>query len=282
MPNAAGLTFGNTNAAFQSILEVSDDVISVGIVRQQFGVRAMARLGTAAELQGLWVGEATATSVSRLKMLAFTPPEEPEGGFPVARPFNFRLLAHVDAGGNARLLQRVFVGTRKDPTNGTIITDLMATEARVSAYKAQYPAAKVFRYSSANFPFMDPAPLANGAFGVPNQVVLGSVTVGPTNAANPFFHAYSPLHNNKERRADDNIPYEDDVESFTVRRDITMIFQGPDQVNPDPRWGETVCGGVYQETIYGLGGPVDADNRTIRVDGRFVLQRASPVGTLLQ
>jgi hypothetical protein len=280
LPDATALGTGDTNAAFQSILEVTDDVGTAGVMRQRIGVRAMARSGSAAESRGLWVGEVNITDVGRLEMPGvFGQPTTPK---PVARPFTFRLLAHVDTDGTARLLQRVFVGTRPDTTNGGVITDLMATEARVSAYKAQYPGAKVFRLSSANFPFMAPVPLTNGAFGVPNQAVQGNVEVTRDDPVNPFLHAYAPLHDNKERRAEDDIPYDDDVEVFSVRRAIEMVFQGPDEVNPEPRWGETVCGGVYREQVYGLGGPLDATNRMITVEGRFVLQRASPVGTLLQ
>ena len=280
LPNALALGTGNTNAAFQSIIEITDDVSAAGVVRQRFGVRAMARSGSAAESRGLWVGEVSVTDVGRLEMLGlYGLPTTPR---PVGRPFTFRLLAHVDASGAARLLQRVFIGTRPDSANGGVITDLMATEARVSAYKAQYAGAKVFRISSANFPFMAPAALTNGAFGVPNQAVLGQVLMNRDDPVNPFRHTFSPLHDNKERRAEDDIPYDDDVEVFSIRRGIEMVFQGPDQVNPDPRWGETVCGGVYRERIYGLGGPLDATNRLITVEGRFVMQRASPVATLLQ
>ncbi len=280
LPDALGVAAGNTNTAFQSVLEVTDDVGNSGVVRQRFGVRAMARLGSAAESQGLWVGEVNVTDVGRLEMPGvFGISQTPR---PVARPFTFRLLAHVDADGTARLLQRVFVGTRSDSTNGGTITDLMASEGRVSAYKAQYPEAKVFRLSSANFPFMSPALLTNGAFGVPNQAVVGDVEITRDDPVNPFLHAYSPLHDNKERRAEDDVPYADDVEVFSVRRAIEMVFQGPDAVNPEPRWGETVCGGVYREKIYGLGGPLEATNRVITVEGRFVLQRASAAGTLLQ
>ena len=67
-----------------------------------------------------------------------------------------------------------------------------------------------------------------------------------------------------------------------MHRAIEMVFQGPDAVNPEPRWGEVVCGGVYREKIYGLGGPLEATNRVITAEGRFVLRRVSPVATLLQ
>jgi len=280
LPDAVALAVGNTNTAFQSIVEVTDDVAIAGVVRQRFGVRAMARLGSAQESRGLWVGEVNITDVGRLRMPGvFGIPQTPR---PVARPFTFRLLAHVDSNGVARLLQRVFIGTRSDPTNGGIVTDLFATEVPLSSYRSQFPEAKVFRLSSANFPFMPPTALTNGAFGVANQAIMGGVDLTRNDPVNPFLHAYAPLHDNKERRAEDDVPYSDDIEVFSVRRDIEMIFQGPDAVNPEPRWGETVVGGVYREKIYGLGGPLDATNRMITAEGRFVLQRASPVGTLVQ
>ena len=277
LPSAAALAFGDTNAAYQSVIEVTDDAGTGGAVRQRIGVRAMARSASGTESHGLWVGEVTITNVGRVGMPGVPNPFTLK---PVARPFTFRLLAHVDRSGAARLLQRVFVGTRSDSTNGGVITDLMATEDRASAYKAQFPNAKVFRLSSANFPFMDPAPMTNGTFGVPNQAVSGSVEVGRNDPVNPFLHAYSPLHDNLEQRAEDRFPYPEDVEVFSVRREIDLVFTGLDEVNAEPRWGETVCGGAYNERIFGLGGPLDATNRMLTVKGRFVLQRASTVETL--
>ena len=240
----------------------------------------MGRLGTAAESPGLWVGEVTVTDVGRLQMPGlFDLPTTPK---PVARPFSFRLLAHVDAAGNARLLQQVFVGTRPDLSNGGVATDLLATEARVSAYKSQYPEAKVFRLSSANFPFMAPLALTSGQFGVPNQALRTSLNLTNSDPVNPFRHSFAPLHDNMEQRAETQVPYPEDVEVFSVRREIELVFKGPDVVNPEPRWGETVCGGDYGEMIYGLGGTLDATNRVIKVQGRFVMQRASTVATLLE
>ena len=238
----------------------------------------MARLGSAQESRGLWVGEVNITDVGRLRMPGvFGIPQTPR---PVGRPFTFRLLAHVDSNGVARLLQRVFVGTRPDPVNGGLVTDLFSTEAPLSNYRTQYPDAKLFRLSSANFPFMSPTVLSNGAFGVANQAVKGGVLLTRGDPVNPFLHAFAPLHDNKERRAEDDVPYTDDIEVFSVRRDIEMVFQGPDAVNPEPRWGETVIGGVYRESVYGLGGPLSETNRVITAEGRFVLQRASAVPLL--
>jgi hypothetical protein len=280
----AQLLVGNTNAAFQSIVEVTDDVGTAGMVRQRFGVRAMARQGSAAESVGLWVGEVTVNKVGRVRMPQATPPQTE---ISVARPFNFRILAHVDSTGKARLLQRVFVGTRPDTANGGVVTDLLATEARVSAYKAQYPGAKVFRMASANFPFMAPMVMTNGAFGVPNQLAKASLMIHRDDPVNPFRHSFAPLHDNMEQRAVDSEPYSTDFEVFSIQRDIQLQFKGPDDVNPEPQWGETVCGGNYSEQVYGLGGPLDsaADfraDRAIWIQGRFVMQRASTVGTLLQ
>ena len=115
-----------------------------------------------------------------------------------------------------------------------------------------------------------------------NQTVRASVDLNRNDSVNPFLHAYAPLHDNKERRAEDDVPYQDDVEVFSIRRAIELAFEGPDAVNAEPRWGETVCGGIYRERIYGLGGALDDPDRVIVTEGRFVLQRASSVATLLQ
>jgi hypothetical protein len=159
LPDAVALAVGNTNSAFQSILEVADDASGMGLVRQRFGVRAMARLGSAQESRGLWVGEVNIHGrrpVAHAWCVWYSP-NTAAGG---AARSPFRLLAHVDSNGVARLLQRVFVGTRADPVNGGIVTDLFSTEAPLSNYRSQYPDAKLFRLSSANFPFMSPTVLS--------------------------------------------------------------------------------------------------------------------------
>jgi hypothetical protein len=72
----------------------------------------------------------------------------------------------------------------------------------------------------------------------------------------------------------------EDVESFSVRREITLTFDGPEELGAQPSWGETLCGGDYVEEIYGLGGALADTSRVIKVQGRFVMQRASPVAVL--
>jgi len=281
LPDALALG-GDTNAAFQSILGLSDDVgAHPETVLQRFGVRVTARSGTVTDAKGLWLGDAVITHVARLEMLGVMG-SIPANPIPVARSFSFRLLAHVDDGGNVRLLQRALVGTRPDAGTGGITTDLLADESQAAGYRATYPRAKVFRVSAANFPFMDPVPLTGGVFGLPQQALRGSVTVSRNDPVNPFRHSFAPLHDNKERRAETDVPYEEDVEVFSIRRDLEFLFKPPDEVNPDPEWGVSVCGGVYREDIYGLGGPLDASNRVIKVEGSFRLERVIDVGVLTE
>jgi hypothetical protein len=233
------------------------------------------------EAGGLWVGEAAITDVARVEMLGVKG-AIPTAALPVARPFRFRLIAHVDTEGTVRLLQRALVGTRRHAGTGEVVVDVLDDESGVAAYRSANPDARVFRVSSANFPFMDPVPLTGGALGVPNQALRGVVTVSRDDPVNPFLHLHAPLHDNKERRAEVDVPYDDDVEVFSVERRIELLFQPPDEANPDPRWGATVCGGFYSEEIYGLGGPVDASNRVIKVKGQFRLERALDAATLVQ
>lgn len=85
-----------------------------------------------------------------------------------------------------------------------------------------------------------------------------------------------------ETRADMDVPHEDDIEVFSVDRHIELLFQPPDENNPDPRWGISACGGIYREEIFGLGGPLDASNRVIKVEGEFRFERAIASGVLMQ
>lgn len=281
LPDALALA-GDTNTAFQSVLEVSDDAgAHAETVLQRFGVRVAARSGTVTDAKGLWLGDAVITHVARLEMLGVMG-AIPAAPIPVARPFSFRLLAHVDASGEVRLLQRVLVGTRPNDATGGITVDLLADESQAAGYRATYPRSKVFRLSAANFPFMDPLPLTGGVFGLPEQSLHGSVIMSRDDPVNPFRHAFAPLHDNKERRAEADVPYEDDVEVFSVKRDLEFVFKPPDEVNPDPEWGVSVCGGVYREDIYGVGGPLDATNRVIKVEGSFRLGRVMDVGILTE
>jgi len=278
LPSASQIALGAANTSFQSVLEISDDASGLQTVMQRVGVRVEARSGSVADARGLWVGAASVTDVSRVKMLAVTITNE--APIAVARPFGLRLLVHVDAQGTARLLQRALVGTRTDAVTGAIMTDLLSDESQAAAYRVAHPGAKLFRVSSAAFPFMDPLPLSGGTFGVPNQALRGDVEMGRDDPVNPFRHTYSPMHDNQERRAETNVPYDEDVEVFSVRREVQLLFQPPDESNPDPRWGASVCGGIYREDIYGLGGPLDASNRVVQVKGVFRLERAVPAAAL--
>lgn len=273
MPDATLLVSPLTNAAYQSVMQVADGGAQV---LQRFGLRVGTRSGA---VQGLWVGEATISDVGRLEMLGVigTIPAAP---VPVHRPFKFRLICHVDSNGTARLLQRALVGTSYDAQASRVQTEILADESEVAAYKGAHPDGKVFRVASANFPFFDPLVMSGGSFGAPNQTLYATVMVDREDGVNPFRHQYAPLHDNLEQRAENRVPYADDVEVFSVRRDVELLFQPPDESSPDPRWGDTVCGGIYREDIAGLGGPMEATNRVIKVQGTFRLERALDVGGL--
>jgi hypothetical protein len=280
LPDASQLS-GASNTAFQSVLTVSDDATGPGTVVQRVGVRVAARSGTLADAAGLWVGEATIAEVSRVQMLGLLQ-AIPTYPIPAARPFSFRLIAHVDSNGTARLLQRALIGTRRDPGTDDVVVDILADESLAAGYRALHPEAGFFRVSSANFPFMAPVTLTGGGFGVPLNTVEAVVDMSRDDPVNPFLHATSPLHDNKERRAESDVPYDEDIEVYTVNRHIEMLFQPPDANNPDPKWGVTACGGVYREDIYGLGGDASASNRVIKVEGTFRLEKAVSAGALMQ
>ena len=279
LPEATQLTSADTNSTFQSILTITDDVSDQGTIEQRFGVRVASRSGDVADSKGLWVGTATITDVARVQMAGLRP-GTPVSPIPVHRPFTFRLIVHVDTNGTPHLVQRVLVGTRRDVTTDDIVTDLLADESNVPTYRAEYPDTKIFRVSSANFPFMDPVELTGGDFAVPNKIIRGIVSMPWDDPVNPFLHASAPLHDNQDRRAGKNEPHDGDVEVFSVDRHIELLFQPPDENSPDPTWGISSCGGIYREELYGLGGLVSESNRVVKVEGTFRLERALTTGEL--
>jgi hypothetical protein len=128
---------------------------------------------------------------------------------------SYRLLLHVDAQGQARLLQRVLLawqGTNTTDTNRQYA--LYSDESKVPA-----SASEVYRLSSVAFPLIAPVSLA-GELG---YALFGRVDLGYDDPVNPFKHAYHPDHDNLDERFSTNrLPA--GVESFQVARDLVFNF----------------------------------------------------------
>jgi hypothetical protein len=234
----------------------------------------------AADYSGLWVGTAVIEKLNRPG-----PDSSPWDTVTLqaaANPFPFRLLVHVDATGQAQLLQRVLTVwnphgdvvtntvTGQVQTNGHYV--LLRDESQVAAYRTDNPDARVQRISSVNLPLMDPLPL-NGRFGGTNQL-SGAVTNRYDDPVNPFVHVFAPLHDNREVRNGVTTPLPDGEESWTFIRNLNLRFaaEDPDHAQ-NPAWGAREVGGEFRETIEGL-------FRPINLQGQFRLQKLSSIARL--
>jgi hypothetical protein len=266
-------------AQYQGLLEVTDDLGARWVV----GVAASSASGEVltGPLQpsgahdnfrhaGLWVGEAVINAVSQPAH-----PGDPIAPRPAGSEFSFRLIVHVDGGGIARLLQRVYL-VRKPATmvpdpehEGYNVIDQPARTVVVTD-EALIPviigsgAMEGRRISSAAFAFDQPIPLSGGPFG--EGTLGGVVTLDYRDALNPFRHGYHPDHDNLDERFESTLP--EGGESFTVTRQVAMEFTGIDPLGLDPPgWGEVEIGGSYRETFRGL------HRSAIETSGHFRLVR---------
>lgn len=257
---------GTNGAAYQSLLEITDDAKSLLIRVPVVARRAVTMLASSAggteahhEDEGLWVGSAT---LDQVDVPAY--PSAGLQGAPAAA--SFRLLVHVDAYGRAHLLQRVVLAwdpTLTDPphTNGTYA--LYADDQAVPT-----EATDVKRIDSVVFPVMAPAPLT-GSF---SNALTGTVTVGFDAPTNPFLHRYHPMHDNKNW---DFEAYTNAVETRTIVRNLTLTFNAVTNTSANPYYGVDQLSGVYQETLTGLRA------QPVLAQGAFSLQRISRINQLI-
>jgi hypothetical protein len=231
---------------------------------------------------GLWIGNASVNKVSQPASLS-----QPTSPQPVAAEFQFRLIVHVDAGGQARLLQKVLQmwkdGTTKpdplDPTRQTVDVPgrfvLLTDEALIpgfsgAALRDGVPVGR--RVSSTAFSFKTPIAF-NGAGDFGGNTVTCQITVPYDDPLNPFVHRYHSDHNNLDERFEQGLA--SGVESFDVTRQVTLQFtpQAPDGLAL-AGWGDIQLGGVYRETILGV------HRQPMHVEGYFRLQKASMIASL--
>jgi hypothetical protein len=178
-----------------------------------------------------------------------------------------RLIVHNDAGGTARLLQRVYTGLRQQ-TNQILATqeslldsDQLGTARRISA--AHLP------WSRTNPGWVFTNTLAQG-----NTVGTTVATDYNDHAANPFLHTYHPDHDN--RTAAFNVTQPQGVESYRLERSITLALLPPGDDFVSLTSGSRSLQGQYDETVRVIG----QDTREFRTRGTFSLNRVSEISTL--
>jgi hypothetical protein len=270
----------------QSLLEISDDSgyrehLPVSLRRSAAAAaRSPGLQATAATPEnpraGLWVGNVTLDKVSYSAH-----PSDPFLLRPARSEFDFRIIIHVDAAGQARLLRSVALFQRRQTNENRLV--LVTDPAAVSrlgltgvALRDGQPVAR--RFTAPAFAFSDPVEMtSDGPFG--EGSVRCTVHTGHDDPLSPFKHVYHPDHDNLEETTRQKLG--DGVESFAVSRELELRFTAGDPLpghgtgSPHvPGYGDTRLGGVYSETIAGV------HRRAIHVGGIFTLQRVAFVSVL--
>lgn len=302
---------GTPGQLFASVLRFTDSLNYT-----QVDVPVSAEIGSMA---GLWVGAASITSVNHYlntyakaadateladllarlglgegidgyhyeidpatgRVLVFGGPDNKSGSYlldgppkldagAVARPFPLRLIIHHD-GTTARLLQRAYygLGLSTNPVVATkqslLLPSQLASARRISAIHLPT--------SEANLPWT-----FAGAMQVGSSLSTSVQVSYDDQASNPFLHTYHPDHDNLN--ASFNAVLAQGVESYGVRRDITLTFTAGGTDFEDRTRSAATLEGNYVEVVSILGKP--GSNRQFTARGAFTLYRVTEIPTLTQ
>lgn len=230
-------------------------------------------------LAGLWMGEVEINAVSESQQAGVSPETAPQ-------TFTQRVLIHVDTAGQVRLLKDVIQmwqdGTLRpsaidpefqevdEPGRYVLITDSSLLGLYSGALN-RAGASVGLRYSTIAYDFEGDAQLFDGEFG-PGSQISTTLVVEPDLPTNPFLHRYHPDHDNRDAQF---LNFR--AEAYQVVREMRLIFTEEDPLGrTPPGWGETLVGGVFEESITGL------HKNTIFTSGQFRLRRISAVPVLNQ
>lgn len=234
---------------------------------------------------GLWVGTVVLGEVNRAKMLSTD--DAVDGQWDSTRmlsaphPFQFRLLVHVDASRNAKILKEVFAAKATAEGDTVLLTD----RATAIAFRERYSGGTIRRTSSANFPFAGPIALSGGTFMDGGDTLTATVVQPYDDRTNPFVHSFHPQHDNvafnnmRPSKLGSGDEGRGEYESWGVTRQISLTFDATDSTgaaSPDI-WNRTVTGGTYEETVHGLTG----QDKPIKTRGIFRLSKVNDVPTLI-
>lgn len=285
---------GATDVLYQSLLEITDNagsrtllpVTSRGLQSFEAAGGGSGGQGASPGLPhpraGLWIGNAIIQKVNQ-------PAHPTQPNMPVAtgNAFQFRLIVHVDAAGQPRLLQKVLQmwkdGTTKPDPNDPdrqILDEpgryvLLTDESLVGSYSGatlRDGDSVGRRVSTAAFGFKDPLPMTgSGEFGA--NTVNCEVALDFDDPLNPFVHRYHPDHDNLDERFEQTLP--EGQESLSVVRAIELAFSSTDPEGLAlAGWRDNQLGGIYRETITGL------HRTTLQLEGVFRLHHVSEVAEL--
>jgi hypothetical protein len=267
---------GSAGNLFGGILRITDDL---GFTQADIPVSAVT-----ADRSGLWVGDALirevrhdltffarndAGQLMRDANGAATVLSQDITFGPTPRAMPLRLLVHVDAAGNAKLLQRAYIGIDDDVV-GTIATkqSLLSVQHLASARRLS---ASHLPWTKANNPWAFTGGFARGS--TLNTTVA---TLHNAQGANPFVHTYHPDHDNRNATFDAELPR--GFESYDVVRDVALQLSAPGMEFGDLTSSHREVNGAYSEVITLKGKGTEQKQYAIR--GTFRLNRLSVVPSL--
>jgi hypothetical protein len=224
------------------------------------------------DVAGLWVGQAVVNKVNEVNAVA---PDNVKTT-PTGSEFSFRIIVHVDDGGQARLLSHVIQMWDENLPNGpagpVLFTDdgLMPNYTGTTMRDGKTVGRRISAPAFHNFGQSEPM---GGSFGSQAGTLTTTLNLPENDPTNPFIHRYHKDH---------LIPGDDTPEDqkYSIERAVTLTFQDQDADGNNIvgsnglGWGSLDMGGVYQETISGI----HRENLTIK--GTFLLHRVSKKGSL--
>lgn len=235
------LLTGSSSALYASLLRIKDSAQMTDVYLPVTAQNA--------DAAGLWIGYVNVNAVTS---------SVAGSGTTVASPFTLRVIIHVDGSGTARLLSQAFVGNLAATGHAPGVCtkeSLLWSDTKKDA----------LRIVSSHMP-LDQVLDGAGSFKTGGSLQF-TVNLPWDDPTNPFVHEYHPDHDNLNARFDRLNPLAAGVESYTVTRHLTFTFTAaPPNGSTVAGWGSTVYGGVYAETIDGLGG-IDVTTPSVTVDG---------------
>ena len=197
---------------------------------------------------GLWTGEVSLSKVSEVHFRQTT------GATPTdaASPFTMRVLLHVDASGNVKLLKEaILMQTTATPPVQVIVTqpNLISNFEGIAERNGKLTGR---RFSTASFPMTGDRLALTGSMAAGGSAA-GTLTLAANDPVNPFRHKYHPDLANA---------------GVAVSRAITLTIAAGDTAD-DHR-----LAGTWSESMTGL------HKDAIQVSGSLTLVRVSTVATL--
>ncbi len=226
----------------------------------------------AASTSGLWVGEVTLQRVNET-VSGFNAANQlvspnPAVATPVNSPAHLRIILHVDASGQVRLLKGVAIINKS--TNSTPDIVLISDPTQYQRYGnsiGQRITAVAFDFGDTNGVPLNEV-LMTGQI-APTNTLTGSIYLGADHPTNPFRHKWNPIHRH----------------GYAVTRALTVNFDSLTSSNAVALAGFGVdrITGSYREEISGLHKPLGPDqNIGLITEGVIKLERVSLVDALNQ